>query len=83
MSDLARNPKQIGNIIRRVRKKKGLTQAQLGEKSGLWQETISMIENGHTAAKQRTILAVLAALDLELRIGPRKKGAATDIEDIF
>lgn len=83
MSDLARNPKQVGNIIRRVRKKRGLTQAQLGEKSGLWQETISMIENGHPAAKQGTILAVLAALDLELRIGLRKKGAETDIEDIF
>jgi HTH-type transcriptional regulator/antitoxin HipB len=83
MSDLARNPKQIGNIIRRARKKQGLTQAQLGEKSDLWQETISMIENGHPAAKQGTILALLAALDLELRIMPRKKGTAADIEDIF
>jgi HTH-type transcriptional regulator/antitoxin HipB len=83
MSDLARNPKQIGNIIRRARKKQGLTQAQLGEKSDLWQETFSMIENGHPAAKQGTILALLAALDLELRIMPRKKGTAADIEDIF
>ena len=83
MSELARDPKQIGNIIRRARKKRGLTQAQLGEKSGLWQETISMIETGHPGAKQGTILTVLAALDLEFRIVPRTKGAATDIEDIF
>lgn len=83
MSELARNPKQIGSIIRRVRKKQGLTQAQLGEKSGLWQETISMIEKGRPAAKLGTILAVLAVLDLEFRIETRKKGVAADIEDIF
>ncbi|MDT7042848.1 helix-turn-helix domain-containing protein [Candidatus Nitronereus thalassa] len=83
MNDLARDPKQIGNLIRRVRKKRGFSQTQLGEKSGLRQETISLIETGNPAAKLETILNVLAALDLEFRIVPRSKGRAADIEEIF
>jgi len=83
MTDLARTPTQIGNLIRRIRKKRGLSQSQLGERAGLRQETISLIETGHPAAKLDTILAVLAALDLELRIVPRTKGSAADLEDIF
>jgi len=83
MTDLARNPQQIGNLVRRTRKKLGLSQSQLGEKTGLRQETISLIETGNPAAKLETILAVLAALDLEFRIVSRSKGGAAAIEDIF
>ncbi len=83
MSDLARNPKQIGNLIRRARKQRGLSQTQLGEKTGLRQATISLIETGNPAATLETILTILSALDLEFRISPRSKGSAADIEDIF
>lgn len=83
MNDLARTPKQLGAAIRRIRKKSGLNQKQLGDKAGLRQETISLIETGNPATRIGTILAVLAALDLEFRIGPRGKGSAADIEDIF
>ncbi|HEV7257284.1 MAG TPA: helix-turn-helix domain-containing protein [Bosea sp. (in: a-proteobacteria)] len=83
MTDLARTPSQIGNLIRRARKLRGLSQSQLGEQAGLRQETISLIETGHPAAKVETILAVLAALALEFRIAPRMKGTADDLEDIF
>ncbi|GJL64563.1 MAG: hypothetical protein NPIRA04_32170 [Nitrospirales bacterium] len=83
MSDLARNPKQIGNLVRRARKKRGLSQAQLGEKAGLRQATISQIETGNPATTLETILAVLAALVLEFRIVPRSKGTSAAIEDIF
>lgn len=83
MSDLARTPKQIGNLIRRSRKKRGLSQTQLGEKAGLRQETISVIESGNPATKLDTILTVLAALDLEFRILPRSKGDVTEVEEIF
>ena len=83
MMDLARDPKQIGNLIRRIRKKQELSQTQLGEKTGLRQETISLIETGNPSATMETILSVLAALDLEFRIVPRSKGRDTDIEEIF
>jgi HTH-type transcriptional regulator/antitoxin HipB len=72
MAELARSPKQIGNTIRRVRKKRGMSQSELGEKAGLRQETISLIENGNPAAKLETILAVLSALELEFQIAERE-----------
>lgn len=83
MVELARDPRQIGNLIRRIRKKQGLSQTQLGEKAGLRQETISLIETGNPSTTMETILGVLAALDLEFRIEPRSKGRAADIEEIF
>lgn len=83
MEDLARNPKQIGNMIRRARKRREWSQTRLGDQAGLRQETISLIESGNPATRLETILAVLAALDLEFRIGPRSKGGAAAIEDIF
>lgn len=83
MTDLARTPKQIGNILQRARKKQGLNQTELGAKAGLRQETISLIETGNPAAKLETILAVLAALDLEFRIAPRSKSNPSDMEGIF
>ena len=83
MSDLARTPQQIGNLIRRARKKNDLNQTELASRAGVRQETISLIETGNPAAKLQTILAVLAALNLELRVTPRSKSTAADIEHIF
>lgn len=76
MIDLARSPEQIGNAIRRARKKTGMSQSELGEKTGLRQGTISQIEKGHAAAKLETILAILSALDLEFQINQRNGLAA-------
>lgn len=83
MTDLARTPKQIGNLVRQTRRKDKFSQTELGNKAGFRQETISLIETGNPATKLETILAVLAALDLEFRIVPRTKGGGADIEDIF
>lgn len=83
MSDLARTPKQIGTIIQRARKSREWTQAQLAARAGLRQGTISLIETGDKPAKLDSILAVLAALELEFTIGPRVRGAASDIEELF
>ena len=73
MSELARSPAQIGNVIRRARKQRRSSQRELGERAGLRQETISLIENAQTDVGIRTLLSVLAALDLELQIAPRSK----------
>lgn len=83
MNDLARTTKQIGTIIQRARKKRNWTQTDLAERAGLRQGTISLIETGDKPAKIDSILAVLAALDLEFTIGSRSKGTASDIEDLF
>ncbi len=73
MSNPARDPKQIGALIRRARKQQALTQQQLSAKTGLRQETISLIETGNPAARIETLLTVLSALDLEFQIAPRSK----------
>jgi len=83
MTHLARDPKQIGNLIRRARKNRGWSQTQLGDQAGLRQETISLIETGNPAARIDTLLAILAVLDLELRIASRSGSSASAIEDLF
>lgn len=74
MNVLARDSKQIGNAIRRARRQRTWSQKTLGDQAGFRQETISLIENGNPAAKIETLLAVLAALDLEFQIAPRSQG---------
>ena len=77
---LARDPKQIGNSIRRARKSQNLSQQDLASKVGLRQETISLLENGNPATRIETLLEVLAALGLELQIAPRSRSSRRDLE---
>ena len=81
MNYLARTPADIGHGLRRVRKKNSLTQKELASKSGVWQETISKIENGLPGAKLETIFELCAALDLELLVADRSKGTTDFLEE--
>jgi len=83
MNDPARNPQQMGALIRRARKKRAWSQKQLGGRAGLRQETISLIETGNPATRIETLLAVLSALDLEFQIAPRSKGWSRNLESDF
>lgn len=83
MPHIARSPRQLGNIIQRTRKQRGLTQTDLANLAGLRQEMISKIETGHEGTKLSSIYALFAALDLELVIDVRSGRPAKDIEDIF
>ena len=83
MNALARSPKQMGQLIQRHRKALNLSQSHLASRSGVRQEMISRIESGHDGAKLGTICNLLAALGLEMTIGPRSKSSIADIEDIF
>ena len=81
MNYLARTPADIGHALRRARKKGRLTQRELASKSGVWQETISKIENGLPGAKLETIFDICAALDLELVVNNRSKGSTEFLEE--
>lgn len=83
MKHLARSPQEIGHAIRETRKARKLTQKELAIRSGVWQETISKIENGQPGTKMETIFDLLSALDLEVNIGERSKGSSKALEDIF
>jgi len=83
MKYLARSPKEIGHAIREARKARKLTQKDLAIRSGVWQETISKIENGQSGTKMETIFDLLSALDLDVNIEERSEGSYKTIEDIF
>ena len=80
MNDLARDPKQIGNSIRRSRRARHWSQQELASRVGIRQETISLIENGNPATKIETLLAVLSALGLEFQVAPRSKLSRHEVE---
>jgi HTH-type transcriptional regulator/antitoxin HipB len=82
MDQASRTPKQIGAALRRYRKVHNLTQGELGAKINKRQATISALEAGEGGTLE-TLLAVLAALELELVIRPRTKASITDLGDIF
>lgn len=83
MTQSARTAKQIGAIIRRARRNAGLTQAELGNRIGLRQATISKLEAGAPATRVSTLLDALTALGLEIIIDKRGRRAPRDIEDLF
>jgi HTH-type transcriptional regulator/antitoxin HipB len=82
MDTASRTPQQLGNDLRRYRKRRELTQAQLGSRIGKRQATVSTLERAGNGTLD-TLFAVLSALDLEISIRPRSKGARTKLEDIF
>jgi len=83
MAHIARSPRDLGNLIQRARKKRGLTQTDLAQLAGLRQELISKIERGQEGTKLSNIYALLAPLDLELMIGARMNASSPRIEDVF
>ena len=56
----------LGHTIKRIRKEKKLTQAQLGDLVGVKKAQISKIENHLTDARFETILKVFRALDAKI-----------------
>ena len=83
MKHLVRTSKNLGHAIREARKAKNLTQKELASMSGVWQETISKIENGSGGTKLETVFDLIAALELEIAVTERSKGTSDGLEDIF
>ncbi len=67
---------QLGPLLQRLRKRKGLSQAALGRKIGLSQERISRIERAPEKVTVDQLLTVLMALEAELQVAQR--GAASE-----
>jgi len=82
MTQLIRTPKQLGTFIRNARAHSGLTQQALADLVGTGQKTVSRIENGHDGTRVDTLFAIIAALDMDVQLGPRSKGGK-DIGEIF
>ena len=74
MSTVVRTSGQLGPILKKLRKEKGWSQQALGEKVGLSQERISVIENHPEKVSLDSLLTVLMALDAEIQIAPKSTG---------
>ena len=83
MLQIVRNAKSLGAALRNARRAQSLTQENLAKKTNLQQRTISQIENGVEGVRLSTMTDILRALDLELVIQRRSKGAPQDIEEMF
>ena len=82
MNQVVRLPRQLGAIIQNERRRQGMTQQQLASLIGKQQKTISAIENGSQGTKLDTLLRVIATLDLDIQIVPRRPDGQS-IEDVF
>ena len=82
MEQIVRTSKQLGATLRRYRRKTRLSQTELGLKANLRQATISALEKGEQGTQLRTLIDVLATLELEIVIRKRSR-ADEDIEDLF
>jgi transcriptional regulator with XRE-family HTH domain len=60
----------LGQLLRDGRRRHGLTQRQLADRSGATQTTISNIERGSGDLRFGTLLRLLSSLGLELAIQP-------------
>lgn len=83
-----RSAKDFGDFIRRRRQLAGLTQAELAQRAGLETKQISRIETATNVPGLNSILALCAALDIELSLRDLDEAGAlspagASIEDIF
>jgi len=66
------SPKILGQIHKSTRCQKGLTQEQAGNLVGITQAMVSRIERGESNARVDTIFRLLAALEVEMMLQPRR-----------
>lgn len=70
---IVRGAQSFGAAVREFRLRRGLSQAELAEGSGLHRTYLSSLENGSTTAALRHLLRVLNLLELEVVIRPRRR----------
>lgn len=68
----------IAGELRAARKRAGLTQKELGEKTGIPQSHISRIEKGEVDVQASSLVEIARVLGLELMLVPRELAAAVD-----
>lgn len=59
---LAGPERAFGDVFRKLRKRKGISQEKLCEKAGCDRTTVSMIERGIVSAKLETIVKICKAI---------------------
>lgn len=62
----APTPKQLGQILKRYRARRGLSQLQAGSRVGMKQSTVSAIETDAAPSRVASLYRLLSSLGLEL-----------------
>jgi HTH-type transcriptional regulator / antitoxin HipB len=70
------SPKDIGAALRDQRKRRGISQAELGRLVGLDQQKVSLIESGNPNTRLDSLFRLLSALDLGLSLKGKKEPPA-------
>lgn len=68
----------VAHALKGARERKGLSQRALSRKSSLPQGQISRIENGAVDLRVSSLIELARALDLELRLVPRRSISAVN-----
>lgn len=67
---------QLGQLLRAARKRRGLTQAEVGARLGLSQNRVSHLEGHADELSVRQLLTWCAVVGLELGVGERQTAAS-------
>ncbi|MDE0232642.1 MAG: helix-turn-helix transcriptional regulator [bacterium] len=73
---MSRGDSRIARILREARTSQGLSQRELGQRSGLTQAQISRTENGEVDLRLSSLVALVNVLGLDLTFTPRPPAAA-------
>ena len=68
MQTLLVSSKDLGVLLRNVRKQQGITQAELGRRVGLDQKRVSLLENGNPNCRLDSLFRLLSALGLAMTV---------------
>lgn len=77
MQQIMVSPKDLGAMLRELRKQKGLTQTALGKRVGLDQKRVSLMENGNPNIRVDSLFRLLSALDVGMALEPKAIDGAT------
>jgi HTH-type transcriptional regulator/antitoxin HipB len=72
MDQIVFSPKSLGSALKRQRRLKKLSQNEAGAPFKLDQTTVSSLEQGAPGTRLETLFRMLAALNLEMIIRPKK-----------
>ena len=73
MDPIATTPRALGQAIRALRRRQGMTQAELAEACVLRQATVSAAENGAPGTRVGTLFRILAVLGREVVLRDRQR----------
>jgi HTH-type transcriptional regulator / antitoxin HipB len=61
-------PEELGDLIKQIRKRKGLTQKELSQRMGISDSAVNKYESGKENPTLHTLRKIAAALGVELEI---------------